>query len=149
MNNREEAETLLHRIYDDCLNAKNLGLVNELFDPEYREHTSTAPEPLTRDQFRDFCAMWMRGFPDFQFTIEGIIQDGERAAWIEHWTGTHTGEFMGIAPTGKRIMLESLGYGILRNGKAVEHWTAIDSLALMQQLGVIPAMGMEPAGAGS
>jgi len=147
MTTREEGEALLRRIYEECFNAKNPALIDELFASDYTDHQVGQPAQ-NREQFKQTVAMYIRAFPDFEFTYSGFIMDGDRAAWLSHWTGTHTGELMGIPPTGKRVSMDSVDYGIIRDGKAVEHWTGQDNLALMQQLGVIPAMGAAPAGAG-
>jgi predicted ester cyclase len=55
--------------------------------------------------------------------------------------GTHEGDFLGIAPTGKRVSFS--GIVILRvvDGKIVERWAQLDNLSLLQQLGAIPAPG--------
>ena len=53
-------------------------------------------------------------------------------------TGTHTGEFMGIPATGKRVSFTEIHIVRIANGKAVEHWGNQDDMGMMQQLGVIP-----------
>jgi predicted ester cyclase len=54
-------------------------------------------------------------------------------------TGTHTGEFNGIAPTGKRVEIQFVDILRLRDGQIIEHWLSMDQLSFMQQLGVIPS----------
>ena len=53
--------------------------------------------------------------------------------------GTHTGEFQGVPPTGKEINVMAFGLYRIANGKFVENWGLVDSLAHMQQLGLIPS----------
>jgi steroid delta-isomerase-like uncharacterized protein len=138
----EEKKAALHRLYEECFNAKNLALIDELFAPDYVEHSTSAPEPLNREGFKQLMSMWFHAFPDFEFTISNIIIDGDMAAWREHWTGTHLGELMGIPPTGKRVSLASTAMGRFNaDGQALEHWESNDNLSLMQQLGVIPPLG--------
>ena len=55
--------------------------------------------------------------------------------------GTHKGEFMGIAPSGKSITIQEIHIGRIANGKMVEHWGLEDALGMLQQLGAIPPMG--------
>lgn len=59
------------------------------------------------------------------------------------WTGTgsHRGELMGIQPTGKHATVSGMTISRLSGGKIVEEWSNWDTLGLMQQLGVVPAMG--------
>ena len=62
-------------------------------------------------------------------------------AWRDTFTGTHQGELMGIPPTGKRISVTGVHYGRARDGMAVEHWAGVDTLGMLQQLGIVPMMG--------
>jgi predicted ester cyclase len=57
------------------------------------------------------------------------------------FSGTHQGEFQGIAPTGKRITITSISVSRITNGKVVEDWTVLDMLGMLQQLGVVPTPG--------
>jgi predicted ester cyclase len=59
------------------------------------------------------------------------------------WTarGTHRGELMGIAPTGKQVTVTGINIERIANGKLVEGWSNYDTLGMLQQLGVIPAPG--------
>jgi predicted ester cyclase len=56
-------------------------------------------------------------------------------------TATHTGEFQGIPPTGKRIAVTGIWLDRLAGGKLVERWGVVDALGVLQQLGAIPAPG--------
>ncbi len=62
---------------------------------------------------------------------------------VTRWTfhGSHEGEFAGIAPTGRRVTLAGINIDRIAGGKFVERWYQMDSLALIQRLGVIPAPG--------
>ena len=52
-------------------------------------------------------------------------------------TGTHDGEFMGVAPTGKKIEINGIQIGRFENGKIVERWGSSDELGIMQQIGAV------------
>jgi SnoaL-like polyketide cyclase len=58
--------------------------------------------------------------------------------------GTHVGEFMGIAPTGKPVSFNAVDVVRISGGKIVERWSQADNLALLQQLGAVPAPGRRP-----
>ena len=57
------------------------------------------------------------------------------------WTGTHKGEFMGIAATGKKVEVQEVHIARMVGGKMAEHWESVDQLGMMRQLGVIPEQG--------
>jgi predicted ester cyclase len=82
-------------------------------------------------------AMW-NAFPDSKVMLDDLISEGDRVAIRFTFTGTHKGEFL-APPTNKKISVG--GHTILRmaNGKCVERWNLLDFVALMTQLGLMPA----------
>ena len=56
-------------------------------------------------------------------------------------TGTHQGEFNGIPATGNKVNVSGISIWKIVDGKNVEEWEILDTMAMMQQLGVIPAPG--------
>ena len=83
--------------------------------------------------------MLRSAFPDFKATIEHLIAEGDKVVLHMTWTGTQKGEFMGIPPTGKSISINVIDIVRIADGQVVEHWGIMDQMAMMQQLGVIPA----------
>jgi hypothetical protein len=84
--------------------------------------------------------MLLAAFPDLRMVPEDVIASGDRVVARVRATGTHKGPFMGIAATGKRVEMNLID--IIRfddDGRACEHWGIADQLAMMQQLGAIPA----------
>ena len=145
----EENKAMLRAIYEECFNAHDLNAMDKYFAPDYIEHSPEVPQPLDLQGFKNLLVMYWRAFPDVRFTAEAIIDEGDMLAWRDTFTGTHQGELMGIPPTGKSISITGVHYGRARAGKAVEHWAGVDTLGMLQQLGVIPMMGAAPAGAGT
>lgn len=80
-------------------------------------------------------------FPDLRVTLGELIAEGDKVAYRLTWTGTQTGEFMGIPATGKRVTVTETHIDQIANGKLVRHAGDTDQLGLLQQLGVVPAMG--------
>jgi predicted ester cyclase len=78
------------------------------------------------------------GFPDGHVTVEDMIADGDRVV-TKTFAGSHTGEFMGNAPTGKRVELRYVDILRLRDGQIIEHRLSMDQLSSMQRLGVMPS----------
>jgi steroid delta-isomerase-like uncharacterized protein len=83
-------------------------------------------------------------FPDLERKAEDQMTDGMQHV-VTRWTmtGTHQGEFLGIAPTGKRISITGISIHRISNGRIVQEWHEWDSLGLMQQLGVVPTIKFE------
>jgi predicted ester cyclase len=80
-------------------------------------------------------------FPDLRMTVGELIAEGDKVAYRLTVTGTHTGEFMGIQATGKRVTFTETHIDQIAHGKLVRHDGDFDQLGMLQQLGVIPQMG--------
>lgn len=86
-------------------------------------------------------AMFVAGFPDLSVAIEDEVSEGDRV--VVRWTtrGTHTGEFMGMPPSGNKFAIGGLTLLRIAEGRIAEHWVGGDFLGMMQQIGAIPAPG--------
>jgi steroid delta-isomerase-like uncharacterized protein len=80
-----------------------------------------------------------RAFPDLQITVEDLIEEGDKLVVRNTVTGTHQGEYMGIAPTGKSVTYNEVFIFRFANGRIAETWGVVDVLSQMKQLGVIHA----------
>ena len=130
----------LHRRYnDDVINQGNLDLVDELFTPDYVDHTPPGPDLQGRDGIRQFVTMLRSAFPDAHFTVEDRIVEGNTL--VARWTmrGTHQGEFAGVPATGKPVVLTGIAIHRFGDDQIQESWDYYDALGLLQQLGAIPA----------
>jgi predicted ester cyclase len=129
----------IRRMFSDIINDGKLDLVDELFDPEF---TSETPQgTLDRDGFRGYVAAWRSGFPDIHCEVDDLIEEGNQVAWSVRATGTHNGEFMGIAATGNAVDFDSLNIGEFRNGKGYRHKILMNDMKMMSQLGIKPDAG--------
>src|SRR5947209_7988574 len=114
-------DELIRRIFDEVINAGNLDAADELMAEAFVDHG-----PMGRMEgvpaFKQLVAMWRAAVPDVHCEVHTVLSDGDMAAWLVDVTGTHTGEMMGIPPSGKPIHLVSPNIGRIRDGRAVEHW---------------------------
>jgi steroid delta-isomerase-like uncharacterized protein len=135
----EENKAIVRRCYEE-LNKKNLG-VAELFAANYVNHQAGGVEIHGPEELKQFLTGLFTAFPDLRFTVEDLIAEGDKVA--ARWTsqGTHKGQFMGIAPTGKQGAMTGITMFQIVGGKVVEEWPEADMLGLMQQLGAIPTPG--------
>jgi len=138
----EQNKALLRRLMEEVFNRGNTGLIDELFAPDFVEHEQLPPGiPAGSEGVKQMSTMFRSAFPDFKATIDDMIAEGDKVVARSTWSGTHKGEFMGIAPTGKRVSFGVIDIVRIAGGKFVEHWGQMDNLGLMQQLGIIPAPG--------
>lgn len=80
-------------------------------------------------------------FPDGRHTFEDVIAEEDKVVTRGTFSGTHHGDLLGIPPTGKQVTFSVVHIDRLVDGKIVEHWGQGDTLAIMQQLGVVPLPG--------
>jgi steroid delta-isomerase-like uncharacterized protein len=113
---------------------------DELMADNVVHHFNSAPEPIVGlEANKAFNASLFRGFPDIQHTIEGMISEDDKVVYHTTLIGTHTGEFMGIPPTGKSAIIHDFTLLRIVDGKIVEWWYDCNLMAVMQQLGLMPA----------
>jgi steroid delta-isomerase-like uncharacterized protein len=124
----------------ELLSAGDLdGFAELISDDDFVEHDETPGLEPTKAGVLQFFGMFMTAFPDLRMDPEQIFVDGDKVAVYFRSTGTNTGEFMGLPPTGKRIDVH--GLDIVRfgdDGKAREHWGLFDAMGMMRQLGLVP-----------
>jgi steroid delta-isomerase-like uncharacterized protein len=104
-------------------------------------HSATGEDIRGLKDFKQHTSEIYRAFPDFHFTVDDIVVEGDKVVTRWTLTGTHKGEFMGIPPTNKKVKVWAITIDRIAGGKFVEEWERLDTLGFMQQLGVIPTSG--------
>jgi steroid delta-isomerase-like uncharacterized protein len=120
-------------------NEGNFGLASEVYAENVTYHQYTLPEPLKgREAAVQFVKKIKAAFPDFKLKLEETVEEGNKVFARWSWTGTHKGEWRGIAPTEKTV--NQMGVTILHveNGKIVELFDIADSYHVLRQLGAVP-----------
>jgi steroid delta-isomerase-like uncharacterized protein len=139
----EENIALVRRHTEEFWNKGNLGISDQIHTSDYVFHDALSPELRGIKAYEQFVTMYRAAFPDLHFTEVDVIAAGDKVA--SRWTcvGTHQGELMGIPPTGKQTTTTGIDIFRIVDGKIAEEWVNWSTMALMQQLGVIPPMGGE------
>ena len=135
----EENKALFRRIIDEVFNKKNIGVVDELLSEDFMDHSPPPGVDPGRDGLKQIANMFTGAFPDLHVQIDDLIAEGDKVVGRMTSRGTHQGDLMGIAATGKHVSFAEVHIVRIANGKAVEHWGVEDNLGMMQQLGVIHA----------
>jgi steroid delta-isomerase-like uncharacterized protein len=115
------------------------GFGRQLAD-DFVEHEELPGIPPTKAGVVQYFKVMLAAFPDMRMDVEDVIASGDKAVARLRVTGTNKGDFMGMPATGKSVSVKLID--ITRfgdDGLAREHWGVVDQLAMMQQLGVIPA----------
>jgi steroid delta-isomerase-like uncharacterized protein len=129
----------IQRLYD-LINAGDIdGFGRQLAD-DFVERDEIPGLPPTKEGVVQYFRLLLAAFPDMKMDVQDSFASGDKAVARLRVSGTHKGEFMGIPATGNLVSMNLID--IIRfgdDGLAREHWGVADLLALMQQLGVIPA----------
>ena len=98
----------------------------------------TGPKPLANEEFKIFHASYRNAFPDVRITLDDTVASGDLVAVRWTATGTHNGDGLGIAATGKPVSFEGMSFIRVEGGRFLEGWNAFDRLGMLQQVGAVP-----------
>jgi steroid delta-isomerase-like uncharacterized protein len=136
----EANKAVVHRLCEEMLNQHNFALADELFSADSIAHGPSQPELRGREARKQHFVSLRRAFPDFHFTIEELIAEGIKVVLRWFFAGTHKGEFLGAAPTGKKVSCSGTSTFQIVGGMITEELIQWDALGFMQQIGVVPAI---------
>ena len=126
------------RLQEEGLGHGKPELVDELLAPDYVSHAPGDPE-LSRgpEDIKQIVRAYHSAFPDINFAVEKQVAEGDTV--VSRWTarGTHRGEFMGVAPSGRMMEVSGMSMDRISGGRIVENWNNWEALELMRQIGAI------------
>jgi steroid delta-isomerase-like uncharacterized protein len=135
-----EGAALIQEFYDEMLTNGNLDKLDELVTDDVVDHEQGMPgQPEGKDGVIFFVNAMRSAFSDIKATIGPSVESGDMASARVTITGKHTGEFMGVPASDKSFEIEGIDMIRIEDGKCAEHWGVTDNMALMQQIGAVPA----------
>ena len=136
----QENKLIVRRLHDEVWTRGKLETVDEVIAPEFVGHFPGGAWNGI-EEFKRRVLRIRSAFPDWSETEEDSLAEGDKVVsrWVSR--GTHLGEFMGIAATGRRIVVTEMAIFRFCDGKIVERWSEVDRLGMMQQIGAIPVRG--------
>lgn len=127
----------------DGLNDHKINGIGDFFHEAFRWMGNAGCG--TKNGLKEFQDNWQRpfqaAFSDKVCIDEARLYMGEWAAAFGAQHAIHSGEFMGIAPTGKRVEIRYMDFWKVVDGKIVDNWVMVDFPHVMRQLGVDPFGG--------
>ncbi len=109
-------------------------MLDRFFAAGFVSHNNPPGFPPGVDGVRQFFAMFHDAFPDAAVRIDELVADGDRVAVATTLTGTHQGELMGVAPTGRSVSVTGIDIVRIEDGRIAEHRGLTDIVGLMRQL---------------
>jgi steroid delta-isomerase-like uncharacterized protein len=118
----------------------DLGAVDRYLAPGFVDHDPPVPgAPDGAEGMRRAAAMFRAALPDWHSVPDQMVAEDDIVVERFVARGTHRGELMGVAPTGKVIVLAGINVFRLEGDRIVERWGRLDELGLLRQLGLAPA----------
>jgi steroid delta-isomerase-like uncharacterized protein len=133
-----DVKTIIKRLFDEVINGRDLDVLDEIVSDDYVDYSPVPGLPAGRAGVKAKLEGFYAAFPDMEFVLEDLVAEGGTAAARWHWEGTQKGAFMGIDPTDRKVSVKGMDFYRVSEGRIKEHWDNVDTLSLLQQLGVKP-----------
>jgi steroid delta-isomerase-like uncharacterized protein len=128
---------VVRRFYEEAWNQRNLEVVDQLVS---QTHALISPRATGRavgpDAYKNQITSFVAVFPDLRFAVEDTICEKDKIVVSWTFTGTHNGEFLGVAPTHKKVSVPGITIHQVADGKILDSQAIWDTISLFQQLGV-------------
>ncbi len=132
----DDNKAIVTRLIEELWNAGNPELAEELYAVDYVRHGPRAEPPIRGSEgLKGFARMYLAAVPDLHHEIEDQFAREDGVVSRMTATGTHRGEMLGIAPTGKPITFSMFLQHRIAGGKIVEEWVMYDLHGILQQVG--------------
>jgi len=132
----EANKAIVRRYFEEVFNKKVLAVLDDLIASNFVGHTSTGTDVHGPEGVKQQVAMFSIAFPDMHYTLEDLVAEGDKVVARFTFRGTHRGEFLGLAPTGKRVTGMGTGTYRITDGKMQDAWINRDIFGVLQQLGI-------------
>lgn len=132
----EHNKEIVRMSHDKLWSHGNFEVISDLYADDFVCHFVIGPEWKGFEGLRAHVKSIRTGFPDWREDIQKLVAEGDYVVSYFKSSGTHLGEFRGLAPTGRRVQIDEVAIYRLRDGKIVEQWGFPDIYGMNVQLGI-------------
>ncbi len=132
---------VIGRFLEEVINQGRLEVCDQIVEENFVELDPLPGQSQGREGLKEVIAMLRSAFPDIHWVVDETIASGDKVVTRFTWTGTHRGNFMGIPATDRAVMVKGVVIDRLAAGKMSDSRILMDNVAMLQQLGVMPAPG--------
>jgi predicted ester cyclase len=130
----ESTRELVLRMHGELLRTRDPDGVEDFFAHDFVSHNMPPGFPPGVEGVKRFFGMFREALSDLDVTLDEIVAEGDRVVIATTTTGTHTGDLLGITPTGRRVAVTGIDLVRIEDGKIVEHRGLTDTVGLLRQL---------------
>ncbi|HTT32514.1 MAG TPA: ester cyclase [Methylomirabilota bacterium] len=135
-------QAIIRRLYEEVWNGRKLASLDELLSPSHALHgPNFSGSSIGPEAYKLQVAQFVRAFPDLRWEIEETISENDKVVVVWTFTGTHKGEYRGVAATKKKVGVDGITVHHITDGKIMDSYANWDTWGMMKQLGVVPALG--------
>jgi steroid delta-isomerase-like uncharacterized protein len=128
---------IFRRLYQEVWNDRKFELIEQVIAKSHALGDPTLTgSAVGPEAYRRQVERFVAGFPDLHFAVDDTVSEKDKMVVSWTVTGTHKGEFLGIAPTNKKVSVSGITINEISNGKILESVVIWDALGLFQQLGL-------------
>jgi steroid delta-isomerase-like uncharacterized protein len=135
---QEDYKALTLRLYatiGEVFRTGNIALMDPLLAPDMVDRSAPTGPVIGPEPGKQLIATYAHAFPDTTLTVELMVAEADTVAAFVSYQGTHSGPFMGYAPTGRVVRVTGMDIMRYRDGQVIEIWSTFDDLGLLKQLG--------------
>jgi steroid delta-isomerase-like uncharacterized protein len=121
--------------FGSAVNTGELELLGDLIASDVVDHDPAPDQGAGPEGYIRMFAALRTSFPDLAVSVDQLVTDDDKIAMAYTITGTQKGEFLGVAPTGRKIRARGVQIARFRGGKMIERWGSSDQLGILQQIG--------------
>ena len=138
----EENKAFFRQAFEEFFIERDFDSVDRNYSPNYIQHNEMVAEWAKaqglspREGVRQFFNGFFAAFPDFAPTIDHLYAEGDKVFAFVTWRGTHQGEFQGVPPTGKQVVIKTAEIMRIENDQFAEHWDVVNELEMLKTLGL-------------
>jgi steroid delta-isomerase-like uncharacterized protein len=135
-------KAIVRRLYEEVWNKRKFEVIDEIISPSHALQASNIfGSSIGPEAYKRNALLFFAGYPDLHWTIEDTIAEKDKV--VACWTisGTHKGDYLGVPATNKKVSVEGITIHHITNGKIMDSYVSWDIWGMMQQLGVVPALG--------
>jgi len=131
-----ENKVLVRRWFEEVWNKGREAAIDEMLAEHCLVH-GLGNDIRGPEEFKRFHSAYRSAFPDIAIHIDHIVAEGDIVAVSWRCTGTHRGNGLGFAATGRKVQLNGMSFVRIEQGRLVEGWNSFDQLGMLQQIGVV------------
>jgi len=134
----EENKKFMTVFIEEVINKKNVDAADDLVWEDFIEHLPFPGQGPGREGLKFALNSMFTGFPDMHWIVNEQIAEADKVVTRFTWTGTHQGNFMGIPPTNRHVEVWGVVIDVVSNNLFSESRIIMDTVGLLQQLGMMP-----------